>query len=287
MTDRDDVELLNHGEAFADLSDWRKIAVSGADALTWLNDLVTADLSDLAPGRARGALLLSPTGRVRAQFTVAMPDGSVLLLQDPAQPEPIDGLLARYVLSSDVQLGDRTADLALLAFPGREVPPDAPGAAVSAPSVLGSGLDVISGAEDHARLASVLSKVYRRVDDEALERWRVSAGRSRFGVDGRGEDLPVEAGLDEMVTYGKGCFLGQEAVAKVRTLGHPRRLIVPLEANGVVAAGDAVVVDGAEVGRLTSATSNSERTLALARVGWDARIGPFRTSAGTELLVRA
>lgn len=286
----DDVELLDQGRAFADLSSWRKIAVSGTDALTWLNDLVTADLQDLAPGVARGALLLSPTGRVRAQFTVVMAGGGVLLLQDPGQPDPVDQILARYVLSSDVELEDRTSKLALLAFPGRDGSPNAPGAVSSAPSVLGSGLDLIIRTEDHAPLVAELSKLFRQVDDQALERWRVGAGRSRFGVDGRVEDLPVEAGLDEMVSYGKGCFLGQEAVAKVRVLGHPRRLIVALEARGVVAAGDVVLAggrDGVEIGRVTSAASTSDRTVALARVDWDARQGPYRTPAGTELLVRA
>src|SRR2546426_4417793 len=88
---------LGSGQAFADLSFWRKVAVSGSDALAWLNSLVSADLSDLAPGRARQSLLPSPTGRIRAVFTVVQFGQTVLLLQDPQQPKPVDKLLAIYV----------------------------------------------------------------------------------------------------------------------------------------------------------------------------------------------
>ena len=287
MDEPEGVDLLEQGKAFADLSFWRKVAVSGSDALDWLNDLVSADLADLAPGRARRALLLSPTGGVRAEFTVAVPGGSVVLIQDPTQPEPIDGLLAPYVLSADVSLEDRTNELALLAFPGRDRPPDAAGAAFSTPSVLGSGVDLISLTEDRERLVAAFSKAFRHVGGEDVERWRVAAGRARLGVDVLAEDLPVEAGFDDAVATDKGCFLGQEAVAKVRNLGHPRRLVLALEADGPVSPGDAMLIDGSEVGQVTSTAVVGARTLALARVGWQARGGPFRTPTGTELRVRS
>ena len=81
-------------ELVADLSLWRAIAVGGSDATTWLNDLVSADISPLQPGHAARSLLLTPTGRVRAEFTVARTDESMLLLQDSAQSSRIDALLA-------------------------------------------------------------------------------------------------------------------------------------------------------------------------------------------------
>src|ERR1041385_5056937 len=97
MEEQDGAELLAEGKAFVDLSYWRKIAVTGSDALTWLNDLVSNDVLDLAPGRAKRALLLSPTGRIRAMFTVAVPAETILLIQDPFQPSPVDDMLSRYV----------------------------------------------------------------------------------------------------------------------------------------------------------------------------------------------
>jgi folate-binding protein YgfZ len=287
MEEQDGAELLAEGKAFVDLSYWRKVAVTGADAPTWLNDLVSNDVSDLGRGRARQALLLSPTGRIRAMFTVAVPSETILLIQDPSQRSPVDDVLSRYVLSSDVQLEDRTGELALFAFPGVISPPDEPGASVSAPSCLGVGLDLICPAADHDRLAATLAQSFRETGGEEMERWRVLAGRPLLGVDAVGEDLPVEAGLDDLVSYGKGCYLGQEAVAKVRNLGHPRRLVMALEASEMVSPGDAVLVDGSEAGQVTTVARIGGRVLAMARVGWEARTGPFRTATGTELKPRS
>src|SRR5207245_327154 len=120
-------------DAFADVSSWRKTEVSGGGGLSWLNSLVSADLEGLASGRARRSLLLSPTGGVRAEFTVAALHGRVVMIQDPAQPRSIRDLLASYVLSSGVELRDVTQDLALFAFPGRTEAPHVEGAMPSAP----------------------------------------------------------------------------------------------------------------------------------------------------------
>ena len=231
MADPGIVELLASGKAFADLTSWRKIAVSGADAVDWLNDLISADISDLASGRARRSLLLSRTGAVQAEFTVAVPGGNLLLIQDPEQPS-VQDLLERYVLSSDVELEDRTDQLALFAFPGRTSEPDAPGTEVSVPSALGAGVALVALAEDHEPILSRLSKVYPVGSPEDVEAWRIGAGIPRLGVDILDGDLPQEAGLREEVSLHKGCYLGQEAVAKLENLGRPRRVVVPFEAAG-------------------------------------------------------
>ncbi len=103
---------------FADLSHWRKIAVSGPGVLAWLGELVTADLTDLAPGRAVPTQL-SPTASTPAiRFTVAVPGGSLLLLQDP-EDVAVDAVLASSAAQAGIELEDRSADLALFAFPDR------------------------------------------------------------------------------------------------------------------------------------------------------------------------
>jgi folate-binding Fe-S cluster repair protein YgfZ len=73
-------------------------------------------------------------------------------------------------------------------------------------------------------------------------------------------------------------------VAKVRNLGHPRRLVLHLAADGEVSAGDAVIADGEEVGQVTSATGTDGRWRLLARVRWAGRDGPFRTASGVGLV---
>jgi folate-binding protein YgfZ len=285
VTEFDPVALLASGEGFADLSFWRKIALSGSEAGGWLQDLISADIADLVPGHARRSLLLSPTGRVRAEFTAALTAHSWLLLQDPTQPRPIDQLLAPYILSSDVVMEDRTEDLALFAFPGGgRVDRFGPATVSSNPSCIGSGgIDVIASMADRETLLSTLGDLFVRVPNDAVEEWRVRAGVPRFGVDALEDDLPQEAGLDEAVAFDKGCYLGQEAVAKVRNLGHPRRLVLWLTSDRPVQAGEPVLADAAESGVVTSAEDYREGSVLLARVRWEARHHPLRTASGAVL----
>lgn len=287
MGDGNSAALLASGKAFADLSYWRKVAVSGSDALDWLDDLVTADLSDLAPGKARQSLFLSPTGGLRASFMVAVPRGSLVLIQDPSQPASIQQLLEPYVLSSDVFLEDQPDAFAIFAFPGRTEVPRAPGTDRSTPSVLGAGVDVMRPGEEHDFLLRSLSGEYTQIGDEVVEAWRIGAGMPRFGVDALEGDLPQESGLSGAVSRQKGCFPGQEAVAKVDSLGHPRRVVLALEANGPASPGDTVMLDGSEVGQITSAAVDGDRTLLLARLRWEARDAQLHTGLGTELRHRA
>jgi len=279
----DAVEALRSGSGFVDLSFWRKIEVSGADAEAWLNDPVSADISGLATGRARRSLLLSPTGGMRAEFTIAARNGSFLLVQDPSQPDAVDSLLGRYVLSSDVGLVDRTEDLALFAFPGRESGPEVDGAETSSPSPVGAGVDLIAPASKHADLLRALSNRYTAAGNESLETWRIASGIPRFSVDATAQDLPAEAGFDDALSYEKGCYLGQEAVARVRNLGHPRRTLVHVAAERPVAAGDQVESGGVEVGRVTSAAEHAGRWWALAQIRWDARDDAMATATGVAL----
>jgi folate-binding protein YgfZ len=275
--------------AFVDLSSWRKVAVSGADAWTWLNDLVSADVGDLRPGGARRSLLLSPTGRIRAEFTVAAQQDAALLLQDPEQTASVLDLLARYVLSSDVRLGDRSEMLALVAVPGAaaeavgDVVASVPGATVSSPSCIGAGVDLIAPAGAREAVIEAASRSLAQIDDAALETWRVTSGIPRFGVDALEDDLPQEGGFGDAVAFDKGCYLGQEAMAKVRNLGHPRRTLLHLTAGGTVAAGDPVESGGRNVGEVTSAVAAGGRWSVLVKVRWDARAATLTAGNGVAL----
>jgi folate-binding protein YgfZ len=286
-----DAETLAAGTAFVDLTAWRKVAVSGSDATTWLNDLVSADIGDLDEGDARRSLLLSPTGQIRAEFTVAVQPDATLLLQDPAQPASIHDLLTRYVLSSDVRLEDRTGEVALLAVPGASgasavMAGDAAavaGATPSAPSCVGAGVDILGPGAAHGVLLDAMSADFTRVDATALDTWRVAAGLPRFGVDALEDDLPQEGGFGDAVAFDKGCYLGQEAMAKVRNLGHPRRMLLRLAADDAVAAGDVIQSGGRVVGAITSAAATGGRWVVLAKVRWEARDAALSTASGTPL----
>jgi tRNA-modifying protein YgfZ len=284
VIDPETLDALLSGEAFADISAWRKIAVSGGDAFAWLNDLVSADLGLMTPGTARRSLLLSPTGQVRASFTVAVFNSELLLLQDPAQPHGVGELLDRYVLSSDVVLRDRSGELALFALPHRSLAPGAVPASISSPSCVGSGVDLVGMMENHDDLVTLLEGgLLRQVSLEDLEAWRVIAGIPKFGVDVTEEDLPQEGGVETAVSFDKGCYLGQETIAKVRNLGHPRRLLVHAETSADVSRGDPVFAHGVKVGTVTSAARATNATRALVKVRWDARHEPLAAQSGAAL----
>ena len=285
-TDLDDqLAALRSGRAFADLSGWRKVLVSGPDARTWLNDLLSADLADLAQGATRRSLLLSPTGRIRADVTVAETARGPLLLQDPIQPAFIDRLLGPYVLSSDVDLVDVTENLALLAVPGPGVLPGTPDlpAELLRPSCLGPGADLLVDDDRLPEIRGALGDLTEAGPD-ALEAWRIQRGVARFAVDLGEDSLPHEAGLDHAVAYQKGCFLGQEAVARVRNLGHPPFVVLAAGSDGPVAPGEGVTTDGRVVGTVTSATPvEGGRTAAIVRVRWAARAATLRTESAEAL----
>ncbi len=280
------VEALDSGVAYAELTDVAMTLVNGADARTWLNDLVTTDVETLERLGSRPSLLLTPTGRIRASFHVlGAGRGAFFLAQRSDEPDAIGGLLAPYVLSSDVTLAE--VPVRIFAMPGRE---DAPGdiAGAHGPSILGGGIDVVIGSDDEEPLEAVRARLaaagLAAVPLEAVEARRVRRGDPRFPVDLGLDALPAEAGWDAapVTDRAKGCFLGQESVAKVANLGHPTRIIRPVRAEGPVEAGDPVLLGADTVGFVTSA----EHDLALVRVSWPARDGELVTASGVPLRAR-
>jgi folate-binding protein YgfZ len=254
MTVREQVEALEAGRGVLALDGWGATEVRGPDAQGWLNDLVTAAVDALQPGEAVRSLLLGPTGRIRADLLVARSDDGFLLLQGPAQPDPIAALLDPYVLSSNVEIAPSEPDgLVLRPDPG-------PRWAIGADGV--------------------------RVGREAFEAWRIRHAIAAFPADLDQDSVPSEAGLDQepVIDRAKGCYLGQESVARIRNLGHPPRLVVPVEAAGSVHIGDLVFsTDGTDgrVGIVTSA--DPDGPAALVRIRWDARDLGLRTDDGTRL----
>ena len=240
----------------------------GDDAAAWLHDLITADVEGLSSGQSRRSLLLTPTGRIRADLHVARMDGSFLLLQEERQPEAVDAALTPYVLSSDVELEDRSERSVVVA--------------VLAPSVLGRGHDVIvpPGAPVDRLRERLRERGLAEVTSADIETWRIRRGVVRMGSDFGPQALPAEVGLEDAIDLTKGCFLGQESVAKVRNLGHPPWVLRLVRSKGRIARGATVWMDGAAVGEVTSSAAGEGGTDAIVRVRWDASSGPLSTETG-------
>ena len=256
-TIEEQLRALDEGRAFRDRSQDRMLIVRGDGARRWLGDLVTADVASLEPETFRRSLLLSPTGRIRADLTIAQRrDGSFMLLQHPDQPEPIEGILTPYVLSSAVELEDATTQLAVYEH-------------------LASGRLM-----EHA--PSGMAEVV--VDSAAWEIWRVRRGDPFMGLDFQPGALPAEVGLEGTIDLRKGCFLGQESVAKIRNLGHPPRILRHLRTDARIARGEQLSAAGAPVGTITSVAPASDTGwVLLATVDWAAADLGLTTSAGARV----
>jgi folate-binding protein YgfZ len=263
------VDALAAGRAGVELREHRSTRVRGADAREWLHDLVTTDVASLRPGETRPSLLLTPTGRIRAAFHVLCEtEDAFLLVQRRTQPWTVADLLAPYVLSSAVELED--AGPRLLGVPGGVEPP----AGAFHPSILGAGggFDVDAGATPDG---------LEVVAADVAEVFRIRRGQPRFGLDLDAASLPAEAGLDTAPTTdrAKGCFLGQESVAKVANLGHPATAVLAVRGPRDLVGGEPVGGPGGLEGSVTSAAG----TAGLARVPWAGRDRPLALGDGTPL----
>ena len=154
----------------------------GADAVSWLHDLLTADVAGLEPGRSGRSLLLTPTGRIRADVQVLRRDDDVVLVQSPEQPDHIGLLLSPYILSSDVLLEDATDLAGSVRDPGRGA--SVVGLPGTVPSVLGPGVDLLAASGKAAwRAGDALVKA-DLVEVEPPGRGRL-ADPDRRAADGR------------------------------------------------------------------------------------------------------
>jgi folate-binding protein YgfZ len=260
------VDAFLGGRGFAVLTGLRLLSVSGTDARRWLGDLITADVAGMIAGDARRSLVLTPTGRIRADLLVlATDDGGFVLAQEAEQDGSAEDILTPYVLSSAVELRD-VSDERTIVFVG-------PSRYLQVHRV---ELDAVERQLDDEGLT--------RVRPDALEVVRVRRGEPRLGVDVLLGALPVGARLEGAIDATKGCFLGQEAVAKVRNLGHPPTALVHLGTAGGLVAGMPIHTPGGAVGNVTSAVPAPRGgTIALARVDWEAAGTALSAADGTPL----
>jgi folate-binding protein YgfZ len=279
------VRALDEGRAFVEGTRLELTLVSGADARIFLGDLVTADIASLGPQQVRPSLLLTPTGRIRAAFDVlGLNERDFLLAQPTDQPETVADALAMYVLSSDVTIG--SSRLRIFSVPRAS---EEPSWVIDPwrPSILGGGFDlVVDGGEEVFRdvRLQLAGEGLVPTDAEAVELRRIRRGEPGFPADLGTGSLPAEGGWErDRIDLTKGCFLGQEAVAKVRNLGHPALTVVALRAEVPVASGEAVLAAGEPVGRVTSTAPRDGGSALIARVRWDARHGALHTTSGEML----
>jgi folate-binding protein YgfZ len=231
---------LEAGDGFVDLSNRDVLSITGPDRLTWLHALTSQDFESLEPGHLTEALLLSPQGHLEFAFT-AIDDGETVLLH--TEPHAGAGLLEfleRMRFMSRVEIAERP-DLAVVGLPGLSTAVVARSELSAPPPEWGepSGL-------------------------WAWEALRIAAGIPRIGRDTDHRTIPNEVGLlGRAVHLDKGCYRGQETVARVHTLGRPPRRLVLLHLDGsadrLPAEGSPVSLVGAEDGTSIGFVGTSAR----------------------------
>jgi folate-binding protein YgfZ len=220
------------------------IWVEGPDAASFLHGLLSNEVEGLAPGASTEALLLDAKGHVLALVGVHRdaPDALTLVLE-PDDGAPVAAALERYHFSEDLDvLGPEEAwALTVAGMPA----PDGP----SVPGVLPGTVRVV--VDDPAAAGAALPG--EAAPPEALAMARVAAGVARVGVDTGPSTLVQEAALeDRAVSFSKGCYLGQETVARLQFRGRANRALRGLLLEAPAEAGAPVVAGGKEAGRLTS-----------------------------------
>lgn len=234
-------KLLLAGEGFVDLSHRGVVRVSGPDRLTWLHSLTTQHLLALQPHDPVTTLILSPHGHVEHAMS-GYDDGEALWLHvEPHAATPLVAWLLSMRFMMRVEVSDVSTDWAAVARSSSTVEFVRRSELANLPTASG------------AKPCGVW----------AFEALRIARGEPRHGVDTDHKTIPNEVGwIGSAVHLDKGCYRGQETVARVHTLGRPPRRLVLLHLDGSVdhlpATGQAVETEGREVGRVGSAARHYE-----------------------------
>ena len=273
-------EAVRERAGLIDRSERGKIEVTGKDRATFLHGLVSNDVKGLAPGQGNQSALLDVHGKVTALLVVHCLADRLVLETDGRQGEPLRSGIDRYLFSERAELEDVTAAWGILTVAGpnaRKIVEQTLGTAlpdlspwhhvvvaweagelrvVRAEAAGEEGYDVWTQPAGLARLWERLREAGAEpIGREAWDVLRLEAGEVRYGVDVDSSTLLLEAPLDHAYSLNKGCYLGQEVVARVTYRGHVNRKMVGFRFADarVPPPGASVVVAGRRAGRITRA----------------------------------
>jgi folate-binding protein YgfZ len=308
---------LHETAGFLDLSFRSRLCLIGADRVRFLHGQVTNDVKALSPGEGCYTALVTAKGRMESDLNIYNLAEELLLDFEPGLGEFVSERLQKFIVADEVEVVNVAPLYGLLSVQGpaaaaaigslswfeslptnpfcfaRHVDPHLGELYVANQARLGtSGFDLFVPQPAIGTLAEELLEAIRAVGGracgwDAFETARIEAGIPRFGVDMDETNLPQEAGIEaRAVSYTKGCYIGQEVLNRLHTLGHVnkelRGLRLPAKMKALPAKGDKLFYEGKEVGYITSATAlpTLKSTVALGYVRREAN------QVGTELVVR-
>ena len=298
---------LTEGCGLVDRSERGKLALTGPDAKAFLQGQVTNDVEGLEPGRGCYAAFLTHKGKMTGDLRILDLGEELLLDTERATLQELFNMIRRFKLGSDVELHKRTLQMGLLSLVGPEARRVAGAEAlgqrehdsvtVHEPAgatlvATDTGVDVFCAAEDtEAIRAHLLARGAAEVAEETAEVVRVERGRPRWGFELDESVIPQEAGLNERaVSFTKGCYVGQETVARLFYRGKPNRHLRGLRLSAPAGAREPLRLGEREVGRVgTAVLSPVHGPIALAIVRREAEpgavltVGDDRTAEVSEL----
>ncbi|MBE3014267.1 folate-binding protein YgfZ [Microbispora sp. NEAU-D428] len=224
---------LAGGRALVDRSNREVVRITGPDRLSWLNSLSSQKLDTLQPGTPTQTLLLDPQGRVEHHLTLVDDGEAVWAHVEPGTSAELVAFLEKMRFMLRVEVADVTSEYAVvsLAPPSPDESADALGVIVEGAVAMGG--DLLVPRERLGGLPDALG--LRPAGLWAYEALRIAAHVPRLGFETDHKTIPHEVGwIDEAVHLSKGCYRGQETVARVHNLGHPPRRLVFLHLDGSV-----------------------------------------------------
>jgi len=305
-----DHEVLTSACGLVDRSERGKLALTGAQAAELLNGQVTNDVATLEPGSGQYAAFLTPKGKMLGDLRILRTERELHLDCERGALQALFDLLRRGAIGWQAELHKRTVQEALLSLVGPRARTvaglealgaeehDCLEASVGRVAVLAAatdvGVDLFCASEDAPALRVALVEAGAvEVPESAAEVVRVESGRPRYGIDVDDTTIPQEAGLNpRAVSFTKGCYVGQETVARLHWRGKPNRHLrgLRMSAPGAVSGDVLVSSGGRDVGRLGSVVVSPRLGpigLALVRrevaVGDTVKVGDELTAEVVEL----
>jgi tRNA-modifying protein YgfZ len=252
-----DYQALKSGRVVVELTDWSSISVTGADRQTFLHNFCTNDVKRLVPGTSCEAFFTNVKGKIVGHGVLSCRESELVFIGMPGQASQLVAHLDRYIIREDVALRDTTEERRYLLVAGG-VPSKNSHTAVSW-DIIGredSRPYEVAPSDVSDLLTELVADGFVVAGPQAFEASRIETGMPHYGVDFNEENLPQEVGRDrEAISFTKGCYLGQETVARIDALGHVNQRIAGVRffSSDVPASGTKLTLHSKEVGVVTSA----------------------------------
>lgn len=249
-------KAITEGAAWMDASDRGRLCLLGADRQKFLHGQVTNDINKLQVGEGCYAALANNKGKMTSDLNIFILENEILLDFEPGLKDKVRERLEKFIIADDVQIVDASEGFGMLQVFG---PKAAEMCKAPAPfRIVADGPRYVARTTHSVDIFFPIGEMPKmdalQCSPEALETRRIELGSPRFGVD-MDENTLVPEAIEHAISYSKGCYIGQEVIARIRTYGQVAKALRGLrfDSGANPKAGDKLFNDGKEVGWITSA----------------------------------